>query len=145
MDISSIFLQEKRSFVLESSPPPRTAQWAALRRPPDHSDSGLTRLGGGVSYGFGWLSYDFTFLSYVFRVLSYGLRFLTYERTFLPALTKRKGHSIGKQSAAGGLPSGRRFGRRPIHSDSGLTRLGGGVSDGFGRLSYDLAFLSYGF
>jgi len=70
-----------------------------------------------VTYDFGRLSYDLAFLSYVLRVLSYGLRFLSYEQTFPPTLIKGKGHSIGKQSAAGGLPSGRQG--RPILGNKG--------------------------
>ncbi len=111
---------------------------------PIHSISWVTLKGEVLSDDFGRLSYDFAFLSYSFRVLSYGFRFLSDESTMSPALSKRKLHSIGKQSAlAADCPVGGSC--RPIHSISGLTLKGEILSDGFGRLSYDFTFLSYGF
>ena len=86
-------------------------EWTAVRaggglpsgrrfgRRPILADSGLSHMGGVLSYSFRCLSYGFVFLSYVFRIVSYGFRLLSYEPTLPQALTKRKVHSIGKQSA----------------------------------------------
>ncbi len=49
------------------------------------------------------------------------------------------------QQSAGGLPSGRRFGRRPNLGNSGLNCLGEVQSNACGWVSYDFAFLSYVF
>src|SRR5690606_11921176 len=105
----------------------------------------VSRSGGMVvSYDFVLLSYDFAFLSYGGRVVSYGLQFLSYVCIFSGGFPLNSAvHSIGKQSAAGGLPSGRR-----VPPDQTvvcrLTHLGGVVSYDFGSLSYSFAFLSYG-
>ncbi len=125
---------------MESSPPADCPGDGGCR--PIHSNSGLALMGEVLSYGFGFLSYDLAFLSYVFRVVSYGFRFLSYERTSPPALTIRKVHSNGKQSASG-LPRGGSC--RPIHSNSGLILMDEVLSYDFGLLSYDFAFLSYVF
>ncbi len=85
------------------------------------ANSGLTRMGLVLSYKFGLVSHNFAFLSYGFRVLTYGFPFSSHERISPTALTRRKVHSNGKQSARG-LPSGRQV--PPDHSIEWVDSLG---------------------
>ncbi len=86
-----------------------------------------------LSYSSDLVSYKCWLLSYSDELLAYSAFYLT-RQTFHTFLIERKVHMNGKKSAyewkaarrQRGLPSGRRFGRRPILANSGLSCLGGG-------------------
>ncbi|RLQ86750.1 hypothetical protein D9754_15140 [Planomicrobium sp. Y74] len=73
-------------------------------------------MGRVLSYGFGRLSYGYAFLSYGFHLLSYK------TETSSDSHQKKRAFKWKAARAGGGLPSGRRFGRRPIFAKRGLTR-----------------------